>query len=67
MASNAPNTESAAKRVQAPELDGDATIASLADTNAIESAAAPRRTRKARGATSAAKSAASATPTSPTR
>jgi len=63
MASNAPNTESAAERAQTSELAEDATIASLTDastgaantgeTDGLESAAAPRRKRKARVAGSA--------------
>ena len=65
MASNAPNTESVAERAQSSELDGDATIASLTDANAIESDAAPRRKRKSRAVSAKAGSAESkSTPTS---
>ncbi len=49
MASNAPNTESAADRAPTPELDEDATIASLTEAPTSD-AAAPRRKRKARSA-----------------
>ncbi|MCR9094629.1 MAG: RNA polymerase sigma factor RpoD [bacterium] len=57
MASNAPNTESVADRAQSSDLDGDATIASLTDANAIESGAAPRRKRKSRAVSAKAGSA----------
>jgi len=49
MASNAPNTESAADRTQASELNGDASMASLAEIDAAETADAPKRKWKSRG------------------
>ena len=49
MASNAPNTESAADRAQTAKLDGDATMASLAGIDSVETADAPKRGWKARG------------------